>query len=95
MDRDQPPIVPLNIVLFGGSATSPFPPSDVPGQDGAPALTAAINATRRMYVSGTKWRGVGAVRLAVSNWRTGRDGEDFDAVKRVLDKVVVEACKKE
>lgn len=80
------PIIPLNIVLFCGAPESKFEPGEGTS-DGAPRLTAAINATRRMYVTGTKWRGTGAVRLAVSNWRTGRDDKDWDVVERVLDEV--------
>lgn len=77
-------IVPLNIVLFRGSKASGFPP-DVEGSSGA--LTEKINKTRRVYVTGTKWRGEGAIRLAVSNWRTGLSGDDFAEVKKVLDDV--------
>ena len=76
--------MPLNIVLFAPSSTSQF--SSAP--DPAKALTDAINATRRMYVTGTKWRGVGAVRLAVSNWQTGSGGnEEFEAVRQILEDV--------
>jgi len=79
------PIVPLNIVLFSGSEDSQFPPSDPAS---SVKLAEAINATRRIYVTGTKWRGSGAIRLAVSNWRTGIDGdEDLKEVVRVLDEV--------
>lgn len=40
------------------------------------ALVERINETRQMYVSGTKWRGEKAVRIAVSNWKVDveRDG---------------------
>jgi hypothetical protein len=48
-----------------------------------------------MYVSSTQWRGQGAVRIAVSNWRTGKAAEvhenrtdDMVIVKEVLDAVV-------
>jgi hypothetical protein len=67
-EKNVHPIIPLNIVLFRGSHISPFPPND---PSSAANLTNAINDTRRMYVTGTKWRGEGAIRLAVSNWRTG------------------------
>ncbi|WVQ75704.1 hypothetical protein IAR50_005334 [Cryptococcus sp. DSM 104548] len=68
------PIIPSNIVLFSHKT---FP---------APELTARINATRKMYVSKTVWKGEGAVRLAVSNWRTGLEGErDWEIVKEVLE----------
>lgn len=35
-------------------------------------------------MTGTKWRGQGAIRLAVSNWRTGISADDFEQVKQVL-----------
>jgi hypothetical protein len=80
-DSDTP-IVPLNIVLFCGATGSRFPQN----REGASAkLTTVINSSRQMYVTGTKWQGVGAVRLAVSNWRTG--DADWKIVKEVLDKV--------
>jgi hypothetical protein len=45
-----------------------------------------------MYVTGTKWRGGGAIRLAVSNWRTGvrgQVGEDqWEVVRGVLEEVM-------
>jgi hypothetical protein len=84
--------VPSNIVLFRATANTPYPPSD---PTSAIRLTRAINATRRIYVSSTQWRGQGAVRIAVSNWRTGkREGAegnedvDLDIVKEVLDFVM-------
>jgi hypothetical protein len=82
--KDNQPIVPLNIVLFSGSETSAYPPSDPTSSS---RLTAAINGTGKMYVSATKWRGQGAVRVAVSNWRTGLDRTDgdLDIVKAVLE----------
>jgi glutamate/tyrosine decarboxylase-like PLP-dependent enzyme len=80
------PIIPLNIVLFRSSANSPYPPSSLTS---SADLTKAINNTGKMYVTATKWRGVGAVRLAVSNWRTGKDGDgDLDIVRGVLAEVV-------
>lgn len=83
------PIIPLNIVLFRGSSSSPYSPSD---PTSATRLTEAINATHSMYVTGTKWRGGGAIRLAVSNWRTGvpgQVGEDqWEVVRGVLEEVM-------
>lgn len=67
-------IVPLNIVLFAEK------------EPREQALADRINNTRKMYVSGTAWRGQKAVRLAVSNWRTG--DADLSIVKEVLDEVV-------
>ena len=44
-----------------------------------------------MYVTGTKWRGEGAIRLAVSNWRTGSGGdEEVQAVIDILEVVMQE-----
>jgi glutamate/tyrosine decarboxylase-like PLP-dependent enzyme len=81
--RDPEAIIPMNIVLFRGSPKSAFPSSD---PDCGAKLAAAINATRKMYVTGTKWRGQSAVRLAVSNWRSGGPGE-LDIIKAVLEEV--------
>jgi hypothetical protein len=36
-----------------------------------------------MYVSPTRWCGVGAIRLAVSNWRTGLEDAKGGRVERV------------
>lgn len=54
---------------------------------GASRCIAAIKRTGRVYVSPTTWDGQGAIRLAVSNWRTGlerrrpggREGEGMEA----------------
>lgn len=79
------PIIPLNIVLFRGSTKSAYPPSK---GDSSALLTKAINSTGKMYVTGTKWRGHGAIRIAVSNWRTGAGGdEDLDIIRDVLEDV--------
>lgn len=53
-----------------------------------------INATRRMYVSGTVWDGRPAVRCAVGNWRVGTVPEGpggWDIVESVLDEVAAAA----
>ncbi|KAH8893134.1 pyridoxal-dependent decarboxylase [Thozetella sp. PMI_491] len=50
------------------------------------SLVTRINETRRMYVSGTKWKGVKAVRLAVSSWRVDL-AKDAPIVKEVLASV--------
>ena len=49
-------------------------------------LVKKINATGKMYVTGTSWKGKPAARIAVSNWRTEieRDGK---LVEAVLDEV--------
>ncbi|KAL4979044.1 pyridoxal phosphate-dependent transferase [Aspergillus desertorum] len=49
-------------------------------------LTATINETRRIYVSGTSWQNRPACRIAISNWRVQAD-RDFLVVKEVLDGV--------
>ena len=77
------PIIPLNIVLFCPSSASRFGN----GPQAAQLLTDSINSTRKIYVTGTKWRGIGATRLAVSNWQTGLREDDFDVVRDVLDSV--------
>lgn len=45
-------------------------------------LVERINETRQMYVSGTKWRGEKAVRIAVSNWKVDveRDGAVVEGI---------------
>ncbi|KAL2809664.1 pyridoxal phosphate-dependent transferase [Aspergillus granulosus] len=45
-------------------------------------LTAKINATSKMFVSGTSWQGRPACRIAISNWRA--EETDFDTVREVL-----------
>jgi hypothetical protein len=77
--------VPLNIVLFRGKSGTLYPPE---AKDGAVHLVKAINETREIFVTITSWCGIGAVRIAVSNWRTARNNESFqtelDAVLRIL-----------
>lgn len=56
-----------------------------PGLNGE--LVKRINASRKIYVSGTQWQGNPAARFAVANW--GVDVErDLVVVKQVLDKVL-------
>ncbi|KAI6783536.1 L-2 [Emericellopsis cladophorae] len=45
-------------------------------------LVEKINATRQMYVSGTKWKGEKAVRIAVSTWKVDveRDGRIVEQI---------------
>lgn len=50
-------------------------------------LVKRINASGKMYVSGTAWNGEKAIRLAVSNWRVDVE-RDFAEVKSVLESVV-------
>ena len=56
-------------------------------------LKERINATGKMYVSGTMWQGKKAVRCAVSNWRVGGEkaapgGGGWRVVEHVLQEVV-------
>lgn len=49
-------------------------------------LVDRINATGRMFVSGTKWDGQKAVRIAVGSWRVDVE-RDAAAIKEVLTAV--------
>lgn len=69
-------IVPLNIVLFRCTENTAFPPSAV---DSAARLVKAINDSQRIFVTVTSWEGVGAVRIAVSNWTTAKDAENVES----------------
>jgi len=51
-------------------------------------LVKKINGTRKMYVSGTKWDGKPAVRVAVSTWKVDVE-RDLELVKGVLDGVAL------
>lgn len=81
----------MNIVLFAPSS-HPSTPPQFRGPEGAARLLKAVNATRQVYCTGTNWRGRGAIRLAVSNWRTEAEGEgrDWEVVKGVLEGVMRE-----
>ncbi|KAI9167603.1 LOW QUALITY PROTEIN: L-2,4-diaminobutyrate decarboxylase [Paramyrothecium foliicola] len=46
-------------------------------------LVERINGTKLLYVSGTKWRGESAVRIAVSNWQADVK-RDFKLVSSIL-----------
>lgn len=50
-------------------------------------LVQYINATRRVYVSGTTWGGKPAARFAVANWQTDMN-RDLLIVKEVLEAVL-------
>lgn len=50
-------------------------------------LVKKINATRKMYVSGTKWEGKPAVRIAVSTWKVEVE-RDLRVVSEVLGGVL-------
>ncbi|PGH04655.1 hypothetical protein AJ80_08489 [Polytolypa hystricis UAMH7299] len=45
-----------------------------------------INATEKVFVSGTSWEGQPACRIAISNWRVN-EKQDFAIVKEVLEEV--------
>ncbi|KKA23672.1 Aromatic-L-amino-acid decarboxylase [Rasamsonia emersonii CBS 393.64] len=53
-------------------------------------LTRRINATSKMFVSGTSWEGKPACRIAVSNWRV-EEQRDIAVVMSVLERVVQES----
>lgn len=84
-------LVPLNIVLFRARENTSFPPSIA---DSAAKLVKAINDTRRIFVTVTSWEGLGAVRIAVSNWRTAKgwerveESEEFREMVDVLEGVM-------
>lgn len=50
-------------------------------------LVKRINATRKMYVSGTKWDGKPACRIAVSTWKVDVD-RDLLLIQDVLEGVL-------
>ena len=53
-------------------------------------LVKKINDTRKMYVSGTKWDGKPACRIAVSTWRVDVE-RDAKLIREVLEEVLVGA----
>ncbi|KAH0556040.1 hypothetical protein GP486_006019 [Trichoglossum hirsutum] len=50
-------------------------------------LVQMINATGKIYVSGTTWGGKPASRIAASNWRVDEE-RDFSIVRNVLEEVL-------
>lgn len=50
-------------------------------------LTSRINATSKIFVSGSSWEGRPACRIAVSNWKVNVE-RDFALVAEVLDEVI-------
>ncbi|CAG8951123.1 hypothetical protein HYFRA_00006521 [Hymenoscyphus fraxineus] len=50
-------------------------------------LVAKINATRKIYVSGTKWQGESAVRIAISTWKVDVE-RDLELVRNVLQGIL-------
>lgn len=51
-------------------------------------LAKRINASRKIYVSGTKWDGRAACRIAVSTWKVDVE-RDFGRVKEVLENALL------
>lgn len=49
-------------------------------------LVKRINATSKIYVSGTSWEGAPACRFAVSNWQVDQE-RDLAIIREVLDTV--------
>lgn len=49
-------------------------------------LVDKINETRQMYVSGTTWGGVKAVRIAVSSWKVEVE-RDYKIVTAILSAI--------
>ncbi|KAF8752520.1 Pyridoxal-dependent decarboxylase conserved domain [Rhizoctonia solani] len=86
-----PDNVDLNIVLFrakSGCGAKIYAPENPTGSS---MLVNAINETRRIYVTPSVGSdGLGAIRLAVSNWMTGL-GDEFEVVTGVLEEVIVGA----
>jgi glutamate/tyrosine decarboxylase-like PLP-dependent enzyme len=52
-------------------------------------LVQRINATSKVYISGTTWEGKPACRFAVSNWKTNA-AKDLSLIKNVLQSVAQE-----
>jgi glutamate/tyrosine decarboxylase-like PLP-dependent enzyme len=52
-------------------------------------LVSRINCTRKMYVSGTKWVGKPACRIAVSTWKVDID-RDLMLIAEVLEEVLMD-----
>lgn len=50
-------------------------------------LVRRINGLRRIYVSGTRWEGRAACRIAVSTWKVDVE-RDFGRVRGVLEEVL-------
>lgn len=50
-------------------------------------LVQKINATSKIYVSGTVWEGLSASRIAISNWQANPD-RDLEVIKSVLEDVL-------
>ena len=52
-------------------------------------LVKRINSTRKMYVSGTKWDGKPACRIAVSTWRASVE-KDLRLIRGILEAALTE-----
>ena len=56
---------------------------------GASELCKAINEGRLVYTTPSRWRGRGAVRIAVSNWATNEE-DDWGVLRGELERVMLE-----
>ncbi|KAM0750745.1 PLP-dependent transferase [Meredithblackwellia eburnea MCA 4105] len=74
----------MNIVLFGLTSKAP---ERFLGEDGAREFVKELNSGKKVYLTATKWRGRGAVRVAVSNWGTLLD-RDFDIFVKAVEEVL-------
>ncbi|CAE6461896.1 unnamed protein product [Rhizoctonia solani] len=83
--------VDLNIILFRAKSGCGVDVYALKNPVGSSMLVNAINETRRIYVTPSVGSdGLGAIRLAVSNWMTGL-GDEYDVVVKVLEEVMVKA----
>ncbi|GAA95721.1 uncharacterized protein L969DRAFT_101813 [Mixia osmundae IAM 14324] len=73
------------IVLFAPARTCTNP--RYRGKEGSGNFTDDINATRKLYLTKTNWRGTPAIRLAVSNWATSMS--DLTIVRQVFEKLLL------
>ncbi|KAH7337233.1 pyridoxal phosphate-dependent transferase [Rhizoctonia solani] len=83
--------VDLSIILFRAKSNCGVDAYGPKNPTGSSTLVNAINETRRIYVTPSVGSdGLGAIRLAVSNWMTGL-GDEFEVVIGVLEEVMVKA----
>ncbi|CUA77030.1 hypothetical protein RSOLAG22IIIB_06466 [Rhizoctonia solani] len=83
--------VDLNIILFRAKSGCGLDVYASENPTGSSMLVNTINETRRIYVTPSVGSdGLGAVRLAVSNWMTGL-GDEFEVTVGVLEEVMVKA----
>ncbi|KEP49509.1 pyridoxal-dependent decarboxylase [Rhizoctonia solani 123E] len=81
--------VDLNIILFRAKSGCGVDVYALENPVGSSMLVNAINEARRIYVTPSVGSdGLGAIRLAVSNWMTGL-GDEYDVAVKVLEEVMV------